>query len=54
MINKAEIIEELKRIKPFIKHNTYKTIKGQIKAGDLEGAKKGIERLRVENGLFMY
>lgn len=35
----------LKEVKPLVKPQTYKTIKGQIKAGDVEGAKKGIKRI---------
>ena len=41
-----EVIKELNAIKRKIPQQTYKTIIGQIKAGDVGGAKVGIERLQ--------
>lgn len=38
-------MERLERIKGKIKWNTYKTIVGQIRSGNVEGAMVGIERL---------
>ena len=35
----------LKALKNYINPNTYRTIKGQIINGDVEGASKGIERI---------
>ena len=37
---------ELHSLKGKISKNTYKTILGQIKAGDSEGAVNGIERIK--------
>ncbi len=51
-MREIETINALKEIRPLITKQTYKTIKGQIKAGDLEGAKKGIER--IKNGLLVH
>ena len=39
---------ELLELKNKIPKQTYKTILGQIKAGDLKGALKGIERLKAD------
>jgi len=41
-----EVIRELNTIKRQIPHQTYKTIIGQIRAGDIGGATVGIERLK--------
>ena len=41
-----EVIRELNTIKWKIPRQTYKTIIGQIKAGDIGGATVGIERLK--------
>lgn len=40
------IIKELNVIKPDIPNQTYKTIMGQIRAGDCGGATVGINRLK--------
>ena len=40
------LIEELNLIRHCIPWHTYKTIIGQIKAGDLSGAEVGIGRLK--------
>lgn len=47
----TDIRTELETIKKHIPENTYKTIKGQIKAGQEEAARVGIMRIkrRVEN-----
>lgn len=41
-----EIFNELEKLKPDTPINTYRTILGQIKAGDVAGAKVGIERIK--------
>ena len=41
-----ELMRELDVIKPFIPRQTYLTIMGQMRAGDLGGATVGISRLR--------
>lgn len=42
------IYAELLTLKNKIPRNTYKTILGQIKAGDIKGASIGIERLKSD------
>lgn len=42
----ASILKELKLMKPYIPMQTYRTIIGQIRAGDLRGASIGIDRLK--------
>ena len=37
--------EMLKQVRKYLSSQQYKTIKGQIKAGDVKGACKGIENL---------
>lgn len=41
-----DAIKELNMIKTHITANTYRTILGQIKAGDMGGATVGINRLK--------
>lgn len=41
-----QVIKELNTIKGRIPQQTYKTIIGQIKAGDLGGAEVGVARLK--------
>ena len=41
-----ELIRELDDIRKDIPHNTYKTILGQMKAGQVEAARVGIRRLK--------
>ena len=41
-----ELKKELDCIRKHIPYNTYKTILGQMKAGQVEAAKVGIERLK--------
>lgn len=41
-----ELKKELDGIRKLIPYNTYKTILGQMKAGQVEAAKVGIERLK--------
>lgn len=41
-----ELIKELNTIKARIPQQTYRTIIGQMKAGDVGGATVGIERLK--------
>ncbi len=44
-IDKTECIQMLKAQKSKLTHQQYSTIKGQILAGDTEGAKKGLDKL---------
>ena len=41
-----EVIRELNTIKSRIPQQTYRTIIGQLRAGDLGGATGGVERLK--------
>lgn len=41
-----EVIKDLNMIKAYIPQNTYRTIQGQIKAGDVNGARVGVERMK--------
>lgn len=41
-----EVKRELEGIRKEIPYNTYKTILGQMKAGQIEAARVGIERLK--------
>jgi hypothetical protein len=41
-----ELKKELDGIRKHIPYNTYKTILGQMKTGQVEAAKVGIERLK--------
>jgi len=47
-----ELKKELESIKNYIPINTYRTILGQMKAGQIEAARVGIERIkkRMEGG----
>lgn len=38
--------KELNAVRALISHNTYRTILGQIKAGDEDAARVGIERIK--------
>ena len=40
-------LKELKRYKQKLPINTYRTLKGQVLSGDVEGAKKGLERMKT-------
>lgn len=40
------VIRELKRLKKRIPRQTYRTIVGQIRSGDMEGAATGVERIK--------
>ena len=42
----TEIMKELNAIKPMIPQQTYRTIVGQMRAGDMGGATVGINRLK--------
>ena len=42
-----EVLRELNTIKPRIPVQTYRTIVGQIRAGDMGGATVGINRLKA-------
>ena len=37
-----ELMKELNSIKKYIPYNTYRTIKGQMKSGNVEAARTGI------------
>ena len=41
-----ELMKELKSIKKYIPYNTYRTIKGQMKSGNVEAARTGINRIK--------
>lgn len=46
-----ELKKELNGIRKHIPYNTYKTILGQMKAGQVEAARVGIERIKKRLGL---
>ena len=41
-----ELIKELNSIKKYIPYNTFHTIKGQIKSGNADAARTGINRIK--------
>lgn len=41
-----ELMKELNSIKKYIPYNTYRTIKGQMKSGNVEAARRGISRMK--------
>ena len=41
-----ELMKELNSIKKYIPYNTYHTIKGQMKSGNVEEARTGINRIK--------
>ena len=41
-----ELMKELNSIKKYIPYNTYHTIKGQMKSGNVEAARTGINRTK--------
>ena len=41
-----ELMKELNSIKKYIPYNTYRTIKGQMKSGNVEAARRGISRIK--------
>jgi hypothetical protein len=43
-----ELMKELNAIKPRIPNQTYRTIVGQMRAGDMGGATVGINRLKAK------
>lgn len=51
-----KFLKELKQYRSILPKSTIKTIRGQALAGDLLGAKKGLERLkaRIHGGDFSY
>ncbi len=49
-MNNNEIYKELNSLKGKIPRNTYKTIFGQLNAGDIKGATVGIKRLKEKLG----
>jgi len=48
MITEKEVFYLLKRT--YLSKQQYRTIKGQVLAGDIEGAYKGLLKLRRRNG----
>ena len=40
----TDVAEQLKMLKPYIPQPMYRTIRGQIKAGDIDGALTRIKR----------
>ncbi len=45
-MNLYELIRELKVCRSFLTPQEYRTLKGQAIRGDVEGAEKGLQRLR--------
>ncbi len=41
-----ELMKELNSIKKYIPYNTFRTIKGQIKSGNADAARTGINRIK--------
>lgn len=41
-----ELMKKLNSIKKYIPYNTFRTIKGQIKSGNMEAARTGISRIK--------
>ncbi len=41
-----EVLKELKGYKHKMPLNTYRTLKGQVLAGDVAGAKRGLEKIK--------
>ena len=41
-----ELMKELNSIKKYIQYNTYRTIKGQMKSGNVEATRTGISRIK--------
>lgn len=41
-----KLIKDINMMKRYIPQNTYRTLMGQIKAGDVNGATVGVERLK--------
>lgn len=48
-MSKGKIIKELKNHRRTIPRQTLKTIRGQAIAGDVTGARKGLDKLKEEN-----
>lgn len=42
----GELMKELNSIKKYIPYNTYRTIKGQMKSGNMAAARTGINRIK--------
>lgn len=45
-IRLQDFIKELREYRYFLPKNTIKTLRGQVLAGDLLGAKKGLEKIK--------
>lgn len=52
-MSKGKIIRELKKHRETMPRQTLKTIRGQAVAGDIKGARKGLDRLK-EKDCFAY
>lgn len=51
-----DFIKELKQYKDFLPKNTIKTLRGQALAGNILGARRGLERLKrkMQGGGYTY
>lgn len=49
-MSEHQIVMELVKLKKEIPRQTYRTIFGQIKSGDVQGAEVGIQRLKRKLG----
>lgn len=51
-----DFIKELKQYKDFLPKNTIKTLRGQALAGDILGARRGLDRLKrkMQGGGYTY
>ena len=50
-VNMAYVLGRLEGMKRYLSPQEYKTIRGQINAGDVEGAKRGLDRLLKKRGI---
>ena len=50
-VNIAYMLGRLEGMKRYLSTQEYKTIRGQINAGDIEGAKRGLDRLLKKRGI---
>ena len=50
-VNMAFVLGRLEVMKRYLSTQEYKTIRGQINAGDIEGAKRGLDRLLKKRGI---
>ncbi len=50
-VNLALVLGRLEGMRRYLTTQEYKTIRGQINAGDVEGAKNGLDRLLKKRGV---